>query len=703
MALALNRQNRRFQTLWVCLALVGLTLVVFGPVARHQFLNYDDDKYVTANAQVTHGLSWQNVGWAFQTGAANFWHPLTWLSHMLDCQLYGLRPGGHHLTSLGLHLLNTLLLFGLCRRLTGAGWRSALVAALFAVHPLHVESVAWVAERKDVLSTFFGLLSLLAYGEYVRSAPRNTQHATRSTLWYLLALLLFACSLMSKPMLVTLPFVLLLLDYWPLGRLRLGAPGAARSTLLALRPLLLEKVPFLVLAVLFSVLAVWAQQHGGSLMPLEALPLDSRVANALVSYARYLGKTVWPASLAVPYPLVTAWAWWQVAGAGALLLAATVGALSCARRAPWVLTGWFWFCGTLVPVIGLVQVGNYSLADRFTYLPSVGLFLLVAWTLHQAVVRWPQCRGAVVGASLLLVGVAGWGAASQVHYWQDSATLFEHAVQVTQNNYIAYNNLGTALAQAGQSERAQSCFVEALRLRPEHPEAHINLALALTRQHQYAEAVTHYEAALRVAPADAQAHINLANLLDQLGHGPEALLHYQAALRSQPQSPEAEYNLAASLAGQGRLEEAVAHYEAALRLAPQNASAHYNLATLLGRLGRRSEAKAHYLAALRLNPAHAAAHNNLGNLLVRLGEGQEAAAHFTAALALEPNFAQAHFSLARLLVGQGQFEAAQPHLRAARGLRPDWASALDELEQAGVAGSITNRSRSAAPELTPGR
>jgi tetratricopeptide (TPR) repeat protein len=730
----LRQPVTRTESLWtprlIGLGLLFLTLVIYWPVLRFDFVNYDDDKYVTANPHVLAGLTRQSVAWAFHTTDANFWHPVTWLSHMADCQLYGPHPAGHHLTNLGLHLFNTLLLFGLWNRMTGACWRSAFVAALFAVHPLHVESVAWVAERKDVLSTFFGLLSLWAYIRYV--SPSGTQsprpvrsrnsgarrepkaqsprskvaseagarsptyplthspthsafHIPHSAFWYGAALLFFALSLMSKPMLVTLPFLLLLLDYWPLRRLQLIASHQQLSTLL-------EKLPFLALSAIFGVVAVWAQKQGGSLMSLENLPLGSRLANALVSYARYMSKTVWPTHLAVPYPLVLAWPMWQVVGAALLLLAASIGAVAWARRLPFLFTGWFWFFGTLVPVIGFVQVGNYSLADRFTYLPSVGLFVVGAWGLHQLSVRWPRHRSTLVLLGLFLVGACCWRAAVQVQYWKSSETLFAHATSVIRNNYIAYNNLGTALDQSGQAERAMECFAQALRIKPDHPEAHINLALALTGQKKFAEAVAHYEAALRVAPADAQAHNNLANLLDLLGRTAEALPHYLAALQVKPDFPEAEYNLAGALARQGRLEDAITHYQTALRLAPQNASAHYNLAALLALSGRLPEAKDHYLATLRLNPGHASAHNNLGNLLVRLGEPQEAIAHFTAALQAEPDLAEAHYSLAKLLISEGKPEAARPHLREAMRLRPDWTPALNDLARSMDSSSSPKRS-----------
>lgn len=481
---------------------------------------------------------------------------------------------------------------------------------------------------------------------------------------------------MAKPMLMTLPFLLVLLDYWPLGRFELKTKSLRLKTFV---PLLAEKTPFLALAVVSGLVAVWAHNQGGKLAFREPIPVAPRVANALVSYARYLAKTLWPDHLAVFYPLPPAWPAWQVAGAVLLLAAASLAALALARRYPALFTGWFWFLGTLVPVIGFVQVGTFSLADRFTYFPLIGLFVAGAWGLGYLLNLWPQCRLLLLAAACSSLAACGWRASAQVQLWQNSETLFAHAIRVTPDNYIAYNNLGTALDHSGQTEAALECFARALRIKPDHPEAHLNLALALTGQKKYTEAVAHYEAALRFAPADAQAHNNLANLLDLLGRVAEAVPHYLAALQIKPDFPEAEYNLAGALAGQGRLQDAVAHYQTALCLAPQNASAHYNLARLLAKLGRLQEAKDHYLAALRLNPRHSSACYNLGNLLLRLGEPQEAIAHFTAALQLEPDFPKAHFSLGKTLLSQGQAEPGILHLRTALRLKPDWAPALNQL------------------------
>jgi len=421
----------------IYLGLGLLTLAVFGPTVRYSFLDYDDDAYVLTNPHVLTGLTWQNVGWAFGSTHASNWHPLTWLSHALDCQLYGRRASGHHLTNVLFHLTNTLLLFGLLQRMTGSLWRSAFVAALFAVHPLHVESVAWIAERKDVLSAFFFLLTLWAYVRYVeRSEGGGRKSDVRgpwsfghlpSSVFYLLSVGCFALGLMSKPMLVTLPFLLLLLDYWPLRRFpfsagkpeirgsrgkerrsRVPAPASTLNPQPSTLPrLLAEKLPFLALAAASCLATAFAQKKGGAMLSLREFPFRLRLANALVSYARYLGKALWPEQLAPFYPNPVHWPGWQVAGAGMLVAAASIAVIALARRAPYLFTGWFWFLGMLIPVIGLVQVGSQAMADRYMYLPAIGLFLVAAWGVPVLVLVPAGTRGGLIlGAASLCSGFA---------------------------------------------------------------------------------------------------------------------------------------------------------------------------------------------------------------------------------------------------------------------------------------------------------
>jgi protein O-mannosyl-transferase len=580
---------------FICLLLALVTLLVYLPVWRHDFLVYDDPIYVTNNRIVQAGLSWRGVGWAFTSFHANNWHPLTWLSLMLDCQLFGPDGGALHLVNVLFHITNTLLLFLLLFRMTGALWPAAFVAALFAWHPLHVESVAWIAERKDVLSVFFGLLSLHVYVRYAQEkssdqASNRTLATRRSTLDYALALLLFALSLMAKPMLVTLPFVFLLLDYWPLGRLS-GAgdmppskpshrashhpgpePGSPALSTLGHRPstilrLALEKWPFFLLTAASCVVTYLAQRTE-AVVPLDQAPLGLRLGNALVSYAGYLWKMIWPADLAVLYPLRDHIPGWQVPAAAGVLAVVSWCAWRARAAAPCLLTGWLWFLGTLVPVIGLVQVGSQAMADRYTYLPSIGVFIAIAYGVKALATRF-RIRPLVlsVAATLVLAGclvVTEW----QLSYWRDSVSLFARALAVTQDNPIAQINLGVGLEQAGRRNEALAHYREALRLNPNHAQAQNNLGNLLDEMGRPDEALAHYREALRLKPDAPLAHDNLGTLLVELGRYEEALQQYAEAARLQPDDPLPHYLMGKARLRQGRSLQAVAQFRQALRLEP---------------------------------------------------------------------------------------------------------------------------------------
>ncbi len=597
---------------------------------------------------------------------------------MLDCQLFGLSAGAHHLTNLLLHITNTLLLFGLLKRTTGALWRSAFVAAAFALHPLHVESVAWVAERKDVLSTLFWMLTIAVYLRYVKH-PGKVK--------YLLTLLVFALGLMAKPMLVTLPFVLLLLDYWPLGRLQLGkgAKNAnrrkqksvnTRSQWKLSSSLVWEKVPFFVLSAISSIVTFLVQQHGGAVKRIEAIPVIARFANASISYLRYIGKMFWPSRLAVFYPHPgDRLQMWQAVAAALLLLGISIWIIRLARSHKYLPVGWLWFLGTLVPVIGLVQVGGQALADRYTYVPLTGLFIIIAWGLSDLLTRW-RYRKIVLGASAIIVLLAlSICTGLQLRHWRNSITLFEHATEVTNDNHVAHNNLGVALQSKGRLDEALGHYRQALRLNPGDVEVHNNLGFALQAQGRLDEAIHHFHQALQVEPDFAEALYNLGNVLQSQGKLNEAISRYRRALQARPSYAEAHGNLGFALQSLGKLDEAINHYRRALQFNPDPATAHYNLATALQSQGKLDEAIHYYWQALQARPNFAEAYNNLGLALQSQGRLDEAVVHYRQALWVKPDFAEARYNLANVLRAQGKLDEAIVHYSLALQARPDFVEA----------------------------
>jgi Flp pilus assembly protein TadD len=573
---------------------------VFAPVLWHDFVNFDDPVYVLDNPIVADGLTWTGVVRAFTTIQAGYWHPLTWLSHMVDIQLFGLRPGPHLLVNVLIHLFSTLLLFGVVARATGQAWRALFVAAIFAIHPLRVESVAWVAERKDVLSALCWMLALWVYVDYVKKPSRGT---------YVAAICLFALGLLAKPMVLTLPFVLCLVDVWPLGRVPAGSLTWRRAA-----PLVREKIPFFVLSILAALTTLWAQDAGGAVKSLDLFPLGQRIANALVSYVAYLGMLLWPVNLAVFYPNVPVPAW-QAAAALLVLTAISWFTVRALPRRPYLAVGWFWYLITLFPVIGLVQAGLQSRADRFVYLPHIGLSLAVAWGI-PAVVRSPRIRTRLLPvAAAAVVLIYAWMAQAYLRTWRDSETMWRRALSVTTGNYMAHHNLGVMLSAKGRTD----------------------------------EALAELEETLRIWPDFAEAHNTIGNLLAKRGDDASAIAHYRTALRLSPGFAAAHNNLGLALVRQGAIDEAVAHYHEALTLTPPFAAAHHNLGRALLLQGRTAEAEAHLREAIRLKPRYTDAHVSLGELLAGTGRTQQAASCFREALRLDPAHAKAQSALARLV------------------------------------------------------
>ncbi len=737
----MERPLKPITAIIISVVLAAVTLAVFWAVRGHDYLIYDDGDYVSENSHVLTGLSLENARWAFTTNHASNWHPLTWLSLMLDCQLFGTGSAALHLSNVGYHLLNTVLLFLLLRRMTQQEWPSAMVAALFAWHPLHVQSVAWIAERKDVLSTLFWILTTWAY---VRQIEKPTPGRRAVTLT------LFALGLMAKQMLVTLPCTLVLLDIWPLRRWRPAVPGpAGKSPAIAgptLPRLILEKWPFFVLALAAS-LATFAVQKEQAVVSLELIPISDRLRNVVVSYVRYLEMMLWPSGLSVIYAYAfrRALPLWQVAASLGLLAGITVAAWRWLRARPYWLVGWLWYLGTLVPVIGIVQVGSQAMADRYTYVPLIGIFVALVWgaadlaqNIHLP--KWTLALGAgvVLGACLLRTHL-------ELPFWRDSVAIFTRAVAVTQDNDIAHHNLGYALAKRHEFAAAITHYHTSIRLNPRFADVYNNLAAALAETGNYLEAVEQYQMALSLRRKYPEAQNNLGMALGKLNRHDDSVAAFQEALRLRPNYPTARKNLANVFIEMGRLEEGAAMITEYLRDFPRDATAYNNrgmararqnkpeaavvdlreavrlqpdYADALGNMGivlstqqKFTEAIPCYERALKLKPADPQALGNLGIALASLGRYDEAVTHYAESLRLDPgqadvrtawgracavrrNYPEAirHFSevlrlkpqdeQARLLLGAacasgGKTSEAIQHYRAALKLKPDWPLALN--------------------------
>ena len=607
--------------------------LVFGRTLQHSFINFDDATYVYENPQVTSGLTLRGLAWAFTAVYSTNWHPLTWLSHMLDCQLYGLNPWGHHLSNVVLHGLTATLLFLILLRMTGAFWASAFVATLFAIHPLRVESVAWVAERKDVLSGLFFMLTLAAYLSYVGKRS--------SIIRYLAVILFYALGLMAKPMLVTVPCVLLLLDYWPLGRFgsktercRTTADPVPRRFLFPAR-LFIEKIPLFVLSAASCVVTVIAQRE--ALEWIEAVPLQLRVANALVSYLAYVGKMLYPVDLAVFYPHpAQSLPLWQVAGALLLLVGSSVAVVVWGRRWRYLPVGWFWYLGMLVPVAGLLQVGSQAMADRYTYLPQIGLYILVAWTLAECSRRWPARSWLCAAVGLPTVLVLMYGAWHQTGYWRDSEAIWTHTLACTSANAYAHSNLGVALGQQGKANEAIRNLREAIRINPRYVKAYINLGVALAQQGKLQDAIRPMQQALQIDPQSALAHCNLGVIFDRLGNNQQAMAHFAQVLKINPQSVEAHTSLGVGLLREGKTEQAMAHFHEALQIDPRCAEAYNDQGGVWYQQKKFDDAIVCFQQAVEIAPQRADMRHNLATALLRQGRFPEALRQWREVLRLQP-------------------------------------------------------------------
>jgi tetratricopeptide (TPR) repeat protein len=724
--------------------LAAITLAVYWPVTKYEFVNYDDTDFIANNPIIKAGLTKAGLAYAWQAEVARNWHPLTVLSHMLDCQLYGSDQsdaGKHHLTSLLLHTANTLLLFLLLRRLTGAMWRSALVAAMFAWHPLHVESVAWVAERKDVLSTFFWWLTLWAWIAYAAD-PRSR----KSKLFYGVAVALYALAAMSKPMVVTLPFTLLLLDYWPLRRLKWQSrPGSVPSPPVAKikqRPakppaqpadnsvpfwrLIVEKIPFFAVSLALCAETFHIQKTGGAMLDTLNLPIAARVSNSIASYVRYPAKMVWPENLAALYIRHGDWPIGEAVGALVLLVAVTILVLREQRARPYLAMGWFWYLGTLVPVIGLVQVGMQTMADRYTYVPMTGLFIILAWGGAELAekFRLPKYIPAVATGVALLACVVL--TARQITWWKDSETLFQRMVAVTDRNFMAHFNLGNLYSKEGKKDLAIQHYAEAVAEEPIYADAENNLAgLLLDEQHfddaiqhfqhaaqlkpsstaffnlgntladtyrarhdtnDFAQSVAAYQRSLLFDPDSYATHNNFGMILQDGNQMALAITEFEAAVRAKPDFELGHFNLANALNRANRLDEAITHYHAAAALKPDRIETFSNAGVCYAREGKMEDAAREFRRAVELNPRDSAGWGNLGNALGLQNKLDEAVSSYQKALALDPADYQSEFNLGFSLLQLNRRDEARTHFQAALRIHPGYPAAqqaLSDLDQTG--------------------
>jgi tetratricopeptide (TPR) repeat protein len=640
-----------------CLFLTVIIWLVFGQTLDHELINYDDDVYVYRNPDVTSGLTLKGLFWAFTHVHSSNWHPITWISHMLDCQLYGLDPEGHHFTNVLLHTAMAILLFLVLRDMTGFLWRSAFVAAVFAVHPLRVESVAWVAERKDVLSGLFFMLTIGAYVRYTRY-PQSFKR-------YLMVSLLFALALLSKPTVVTLPFVLLLLDWWPLKRFD-GAYGYS-----GLFRLIAEKIPLLALSCAICIATLFAQTDA-----MSSLTLSARIANAIDSYSTYLGQMFYPVGLAVFYPYPeTGLASGRIAVDVILLLLITTVAVVARKKWPFLLMGWLWYVGMLVPVIGILQVGSQAHADRYTYLPQIGLYIALTWAVADLCADWWQRYVALGSLAMAILVILISVARAQASYWQNSESLWAHTLACTSNNVVAENNFGNALLDKGNIDGAIAHFQKALQIIPNHSEAHYNLGNALFRKGDVSGAIVQYQDALRRKPRDEKTHYNLGVAFLQQSDVNEAISEFQTALQITPDDIVVLNNLGNADFQEGNVDQAIRNYQQALKINPNDAKIHYNLGVVLTQKNDLDGAIAHFQKSLQNKPDDTAVMNNLGDVLFLKGDVNTAIGEFLNILQIKPNDANARYSLGVAFLQEGNLNGAISNLQETLRIKPNWAEA----------------------------
>ncbi len=663
-----TRPQKRLLVTAVCAGLVVACIAIYGQTITHAFVNYDDNMYVMENMNVQAGLTLKSIEYAFVTEKALYFHPLTWMSLMLDHDLYGMHAGGYHITNLILHTASSVLLFLALRLLTGAFWPSAAVAALFAVHPLNVESVAWVAERKGVLSAFFWMLALGAYGRYVRRG---------GALRYAAVAVAFLGGLMSKPMMLTLPCALLLLDCWPLDRVTLAEPlavTAKKATRLAV-----EKIPLFLLTALSALSTFVMQSRGHNIDVAGKVSLATRCANAMVIYVLYLLQTLWPSGLAAFYPYPDTRPLWQVGGAALVLATVTLFALSQMRRRPYLIVGWLWYLGTLAPVIGLVRIGDFSHADRYTYIPSLGLYFMAAWGVADLATAWKLPKSVVAAASGAALAALALCAGVQTSHWKNDWTLFSHAVDVGQESCVAYTNMGMAAKDQGRRDDAEKYLKRALELNPKYIAAINHLALLAMDEERREDAAAYLKQALELDSAEPNALNNLGLLDMELGHYDEARECLNKVLQVRPDDINALNNLGKLSMDEGRNDEAMTLLKQALGLKPDHVNAHINLGILAMKQKRYEESKAYLMEAQRLDPENAGILSNLSALAEAQGLHDEAKAYLVKAQEKKPDNVGALYNLGKFVLDQGHQDEAKTYLKKALELDPKYVNALNGL------------------------
>jgi len=701
------KKNNTQSEILICMFLFFMAIAVYGQVNYHEFTLFDDPDYITKNIHVKSGLTKNNIIRAFrfsQLGDSHYYHPLTMLSHMIDCHFFGLSPGAHHLVNVLFHLLNTALLFFVLKLMTGQRWKSAFVAALFTLHPFNVDTVAWISERKNLLSTFFWLLTILAYTFYVKK---------KSIYRYVMVFISMLIGLLAKPILVTIPFVLLLMDLWPLGRIKLQKSD---SLIRSNYHLIMEKIPLFLLSALWVQISTISNQRIGVLISTETSPMNLRIANALISYAKYLEKMIWPFDLAIFYPYPSKmFPVWQIVGAAVFLISISFLIFRKWKTLPWLTVGWLWYIGTLFPTIGIMQNGLWpAIADRWMYIPLIGIFIIIAWGIPELFRNWGLKQLILTILAVAFLPVLMLQTWNQCSYWAHSVTLFKHALNVTTNNYIAHMNLGCIFAEAGaqagnvkkrfnkasttlprhsepqyrfgnilsnQNNTAKAFFHinKASRISPMRPEPYYNLGKIMANQDKIPEAIKYYQKSLKLSMGYIKSSFALGNIMANQDKLPEANKYYRKALKYSPDFWEAHDNLGNILEKQGKLDESIAHYKKAIKINPEDEIAHFNLGTVLTKQNKISVAIPHYLKAIRIKPDFAEAHNSLGNGLKNTSKLKEAISHYREALRIKPEFPDAQNNLGAALLKEGKTSDAVKHISKALQLDPDFASAHNNM------------------------